>query len=237
MRERWWQNGFFTMACFTMRLVMVSSATLAAQPAPLTPFARQKAERLLHDKLACLGCHRIGGQGGMIAPNLDDVRLRRDPAYIAGIIADPTRVRPGAVMPKTRLSESERTLIIRYFGGDPTAVRSAPVLPQVVTNSSAPVLYQRWCAACHGATGNGDGSNAQYLPVAPARHADAAATSLRSDDALFDTIYGGGVIMNRSARMPAFGESLSDKEIRALVHHIRMLCRCEGPRWSRDGSH
>ena len=217
-------------------IVAIGSA-LSAQPAPLTPFARQKAERLLRDKLACLGCHRIGGQGGMIAPNLDDVRLRRDPAYIAGIIADPSQVRPGAVMPKSRLSESERTLIIRYFGGDPTAVRNAPVLSPVVANTNAPVLYERWCAACHGLTGKGDGLNAQYLPVAPARHADAVATSLRSDDALFDTIYGGGVIMNRSARMPAFGESLSENEIRALVRHIRILCRCEGPRWSRDGSH
>ena len=219
-----------------MTFVIVTSATLSAQPAPLTPFARQKAERLLRDKLACLGCHRVGGQGGMIAPNLDDVRSRRDPAYIADIITDPTRVRPGAVMPKSRLSESERTLIVRYFGGDPTAVRHAPVLSPVVANTSAPLLYQRWCAACHGPTGKGDGVNAQYLPVAPARHADAVATSLRSDDALFDTIYGGGVIMNRSARMPAFGESLSENEIRALVRHIRMLCRCEGPRWSRDGS-
>ena len=173
----------------------------------------------------------------MIAPNLDDVRVRRDPTYIAAIISDPARVLPGVAMPKTRLSESERTLIIRYFGGDPTALRPAPALSPVVTNTTAPALYQRWCAACHGATGQGDGSNAQYLPVAPARHADAVATSLRSDDALFDTIYGGGAIMNRSARMPAFGESLSEKEIRALVRHIRMLCRCEGPRWSRDGSH
>ena len=51
-----------------------------------------------------------------------------------------------------------------------------------------------------------------------------------------DTIFGGGVIMNRSARMPAFGESLNTVQIRALVRYIRTLCHCEGPQWSRDGT-
>jgi mono/diheme cytochrome c family protein len=54
----------------------------------------------------------------------------------------------------------------------------------------------------------------------------------RSDDALFDTIAGGGAIMNRSPRMPPFGETLSASEIRSLVAEIRRLCGCEGPSWS-----
>ncbi len=219
-------------------LVAVASVVQAQAP-PLTPFARQKAERLLRDKLACLGCHRIGAEGGMIAPNLDLVQTRRDPAYIAAIITEPSRVQPGAAMPKARLAAAERTLIIRYLGGDPAAVYRAPAAAAAavaVTNTSAPALYQKWCAACHGPNGKGDGPNAPHLPVAPTKHADAAVTALRSDDALFDTIHGGGAIMNRSARMPAFGASLSTAEIRSLVRHIRTLCRCEGPAWSRDGT-
>jgi hypothetical protein len=39
--------------------------------------------------------------------------------------------------------------------------------------------------------------------------------------------------MGRSPRMPAFGATLTSAEIRALVRHIRTLCRCEGPSWSR----
>ncbi len=136
-------------------------------------------------------------------------------------------------MPKSRLSASERTLIIRYFGGDPAAPPPSPTAASGTIDTSAAALYQRWCASCHGATGKGDGPNARQLPVAPARHADAVTTARRSDDALFDTIDGGGAIMNRSARMPAFGASLSAKEIRSLVRYIRTLCRCEGPTWSR----
>ena len=85
-------------------------------------------------------------------------------------------------------------------------------------------------------TGQGNGPNAKALPVPPARHADAATMSRRPDDSLYDTIDGGGAIMNRSARMPAFGGSLSPIQIRALVTHIRSLCRCAGPAWSRDGT-
>jgi mono/diheme cytochrome c family protein len=56
----------------------------------------------------------------------------------------------------------------------------------------------------------------------------------RADDSLYDTIDGGGAIMNRHVRMPAFGGSLTPPQIRALVRHIRTLCRCEGPAWSRS---
>ena len=37
----------------------------------------------------------------------------------------------------------------------------------------------------------------------------------------------------KSARMPAFGTTLSPAEIRLLVARIRALCGCSGPAWSR----
>jgi mono/diheme cytochrome c family protein len=58
--------------------------------------------------------------------------------------------------------------------------------------------------------------------------------SRRSDDALFDAIYAGGYIMNRSNRMPPFGQTLAREQIWSLVRYLRTLCRCEGPTWSRD---
>lgn len=203
---------------------------------PLSPFASAKATTLLREKYGCLGCHRLGSEGGQLAPALHDVRTRRDVAYIAAMIRDPQRVRPGAAMPRTRMPESDRRLITRFLGGE-VAVRevaTAPTPAPADTNGAS--LYRTWCAGCHGITGQGNGPNATALPVPAARHADARAMSQRPDDALYDTIDGGGVIMNRSPRMPAFGGSLSPTQIRALVAHIRSLCRCVGPAWSRDGS-
>jgi hypothetical protein len=36
--------------------------------------------------------------------------------------------------------------------------------------------------------------------------------------------------------MPGFGGVLEPAGIRSLVAHIRTLCSCEGPAWSRDGT-
>jgi hypothetical protein len=58
---------------------------------------------------------------------------------------------------------------------------------------------------------------------------------VRTDDRLFDAIYAGGGIMGGSARMPAFGQSLSAEDIRLLVKHIRQLCSCQQPAWA-DGA-
>jgi mono/diheme cytochrome c family protein len=115
---------------------------------------------------------------------------------------------------------------------DPTAVaRAAP--PGPASGTEAAELYARHCAACHGPTGDGDGFNARFLVATPTAHSDSLYMSTRSDDALFDAIAGGGYFMNRSSRMPAFRELLDRGSIRALVRHLRRLCRCEGPSWSR----
>ena len=132
---------------------------------------------------------------------------------------------------------SARDVVIRFLaagatGADVPALAAAQGVP-VAANGAT--LYAKWCASCHGATGQGDGPDARRLPVAAARHADATRMSKRPDDSLYDVIAVGGLPYGRSARMPAFGGTLSAAEIRELVAHIRTLCRCQGPDWSRRG--
>lgn len=219
--------------------IMLASQTLAAQQAgdagALSRFAERKAETLLREKLPCLGCHQMGNEGGRLAPDLASVRERRSAAYIAAIVADPQRVRPGTMMPRHPQPAAQEQLIVHYLATRPGAASGAVDATPPREDRSTAALYARFCAGCHGASGGGDGPNAKSLPVPPAIHSSAAQMSLRSDDALFDAISGGGAIMNRSPRMPAFGLVLAPPEIRALVRHIRELCRCQGPAWSTDG--
>jgi mono/diheme cytochrome c family protein len=218
----------------TLGVALTIASALNAQS--LTRFAEQKAETLLRTKLPCLGCHQFGSEGGRLAPDLATVRERRSPDYIAAIIEDPQRVRPGSMMPRHPLPQSEQQLIVRYLASRPgSATGAIDVLQATQTDRSARALYVRFCAGCHGGTGGGDGPNASSLPVSPAVHSSKATMALRSDDALFDAISGGGAIMNRSERMPAFGSVLAPAEVRSLVRYIRELCRCEGPAWSTDG--
>ena len=224
-------------------LFVLLAGPLAAQAPSVSPFQTEKARTLLRTQLSCLGCHELNGEGGRIGPSLTTVGERRNAAYIRAIIEDPQRVVPGVAMPKTPMPLATRDLVIRYLSRNAGAgTFPAPAAQPSILNPHPPafggypsILYQRWCASCHGQNGGGDGPNAKYLPVPPAIHRSAAQMSVRSDDALFDAIAGGGAVMGKSARMPAFGATLAPTEIRSLVAYIRNLCACRGPAWSLDG--
>ena len=223
-----------------MRAALLCAAPCAAAAQVVTPpisaFDSAKAEALLRVRVPCLGCHVIGGTGGRNAPDLTHVASRRSAAYIRAIVTNPAIVVPGTTMPRIPMPESVRELVIAYLSAG--AAPGTPVLTSLRSTASlthtGASLYARNCAACHGERGRGDGPNARYLPVRPAAHADAAAMSTRSDDRLFDAVSGGGYPLGRSVMMPAFGETLTREEIWLLVRHMRTLCGCVGPAWSRS---
>ena len=84
-------------------------------------------------------------------------------------------------------------------------------------------LYLGLCATCHGADGRGSWRAALFL-VKPGRLSDAAVIDARSDQYLFDLIKHGGAPIGRPG-MPAFGSTLTDDDIRAMVGYVRGLSR------------
>jgi mono/diheme cytochrome c family protein len=84
-------------------------------------------------------------------------------------------------------------------------------------------LYLGLCATCHGADGRGSWRAALFL-VRPGRLSDAAVIEARSDQYLFDLIKSGGAPIGRPG-MPAFGSTLTDDDIRAMVGYVRGLSR------------
>ncbi|HVT41145.1 MAG TPA: cytochrome c, partial [Gemmatimonadaceae bacterium] len=147
------------------------------------------------------------------------------------------RALPGGAMPQTPMPAATRELVIRFLSRNARQPGVAPAVTPVsvpIAHADGSALYARWCASCHGPAGRGDGPNAKYLPVRPAVHASDAQMRDRPDDSLYDAIAGGGGVMGKSARMPAFGATLSREEIRSLVAWVRTLCKCEGPAWSRS---
>lgn len=213
--------------------VQSASGSPPWRPRPLSRFDAAKAEWLLRNRLPCIGCHELGGEGGRIGPSLSQLKGRPSPEQVYEQIRNPR----GGVMPRVPMSDATLDLIASYLvTREPTAPPVAQVAIPAVQSSQDVTedLYLRHCAPCHGAKGAGDGYNARFLPVRPTAHSDKAYMSRRPDDALFDAIYAGGYIMNRSNRMPPFGQTLPREQIWSLVRYLRVLCGCEGPAWSLD---
>ncbi len=212
----------------------------------LSAFSRAKAHALLNDKLACLGCHRFGSTGGRIGPDLSIASSRLQPAYLFDMIRDPRQMHRDTIMPKLPLAETTIQLIGSFILQEAKHSASSEYLSLVdnrLTHFAAPpkrssgsLNYLRYCAACHGPEGLGNGWNAPFLAVKPTMHANAQEMTMRPDDTLFDGIYSGGYILGKSPFMPAFGQSLAPEEIRDLVSHMRTLCQCRQPPWASDNA-
>jgi mono/diheme cytochrome c family protein len=87
------------------------------------------------------------------------------------------------------------------------------------------ILFQELCSVCHGVGGKGDGPSAQGLEPKPADFSNCQLMAKDSDEVLLKIIKGGGQSVGRSTVMPAWGDALSEQQIRELVKFIRSLCK------------
>ena len=207
----------------------------------LSAFAMEKAKTLLQTKLSCLGCHQLGSEGGKVGPNLSSLKSRLQPSFVYQMVQNPMEIAPGTIMPKVNMPQKTLDLIVNYLNQQENQIVDATYLSLV---DNQPYLYSekkkkygmfmKYCAPCHGTRGDGNGYNAKYLPTAPSDHSDQAYMATRPDDTLFDGIFAGGYILNKSNFMPPWGYTLKNSEIRNLVSNLRDFCQCQGPAWSRD---
>ncbi|MCC6473778.1 MAG: FTR1 family protein [Burkholderiales bacterium] len=130
-------------------------------------------------------------------------RLVAQSQSLAGLIRD--KVPPGAVADTA--GQLRRALIDAY--------RIQVVPRQAPRPGDARVLYERDCAACHGAQGRGDGAAAKGLDPAPSNFHDSARMAQRSVYGLYNTI----TLGVEGTSMVSFGK-LSEEERWALAFHI-----------------
>ena len=210
----------------------------------LSPFLINKAEKLLKDKLDCLGCHKFEGFGGIIGPDLTNITNRRTPGFVRKMIENPHEVDEQNSMPASRLPQKTKNLIIDYLiqyesSAQDTLGYLSLVDHEIIfgdpSSNAAIFQYQIYCATCHGIEGNGDGFNAGYLDVPPTKHSNGAYMSKRPNSTLYDGVHSGGYILNKSNQMPAWGGTLSGDEIQAIVSYMRALCDCDEPPWAQNG--
>ncbi len=88
-------------------------------------------------------------------------------------------------------------------------------------------VYATQCASCHGLQGEGAPNWRVPLPdgrLLPPPHDSTGHTWHHGDGLLFRYVKGGGTSLNIPgfvSGMPAFGEKLSDQEIRAVLQYLK----------------
>ena len=93
-------------------------------------------------------------------------------------------------------------------------------LPANETNINAgKQLFAQNCVSCHGATGKGDGEAGSELTPKPANIAFIMDKWIATDPFLFWSISEGGESLKTS--MPAFKETLDDKQRWQIIHYLR----------------
>ncbi len=204
---------------------------------------RLSEAKSLFNSLGCRGCHKVNGVGGDDGPDLSRVG-QRDPAltnfshlsgehtvpnWFAEHFRAPATVVPGSAMPVLGLDEKQIDSLVLYMMSlrrneapeafwPPDRMRALRLGEREFTTDGS-TLYGTFCAACHGAKGEGMRyagaspfpaiGNPDFLAVAP-------------DEFLRATITHG----RPGRRMPAWGEKeggLRPGEIAALIEYLRSM--------------
>jgi len=92
-------------------------------PQPLTVAGSTLTQQTTHGEelfksLGCPACHRIGGIGGNVGPDLTHVGIRRDKEWIEEQIKNPKSHDPNSIMPGfSSVSEKDREDVAGYLSG------------------------------------------------------------------------------------------------------------------------
>ena len=164
----------------------------------------------LFETVGCRGCHKLGGVGGAIGPELDRVGTRRSPDWLRAHFLEPAAVTPGSGMPPQKFSEPDVEAIVLFMlsqtGTDlPGFYASMKVIPSAAQGRR--LFQQKGCIGCHSLGGQGGKIGPSLDDVALRRKPEWIIQHFRDPQ----TVSPGTV-------MPRFG--FTDAEARALTDFL-----------------
>ncbi|OGV70602.1 MAG: hypothetical protein A3K19_06505 [Lentisphaerae bacterium RIFOXYB12_FULL_65_16] len=212
-----------------------------------------EAKALFHS-LGCRGCHKVNGVGGKEGPDLSRVG-EKDPGrmdfthvpgeptlanWLAEHFRRPAAVVPGSQMPVLGLTEEQIDGLTLYMLSlrhssipetyQPKDRIRAERFGEREFATDGETLYSTFCAACHGASGQG--MRYPGLPVSPAI-ASPDFLAVAADAFIAHTVQHG----RPGRRMPAWGEKeggLRPQEIQAIVAYLRSMSGLAAPEPDRQ---
>ncbi len=110
------------------------------------------------ETVGCRGCHKLGGVGGVVGPELDRVGARRSPEWLRAHFLEPAAVTPGSGMPPQKLSEPDIDAVVLFMLSQtgealPGFYASMKVIPSAAQGLH--LFQQKGCIGCHSMGGQG----------------------------------------------------------------------------------
>lgn len=183
--------------------------------------------RLFQDK-GCVGCHQLGGAGGVVGPPLDHVVTRRNEDWLMSHFRDPSTTSPGSVMPRFGFSDAEAASLILFLH---QVHEEGPVTAETTPESRGAMLYKRYgCRGCHGANGSGgvfnrNSESGEQVP--PLLYVKEGYTRDELRDRIRDGVPTVGKLEPEGPAPPlvmaGFGDRLSDGQIDDLISYLFSL--------------
>jgi mono/diheme cytochrome c family protein len=211
------------------------AATLAS--CSLEPPTGPVAGKAYFTQVGCSSCHRIGGDGALVGPDLTMVGFRQSSDWIELWLKNPQAWNPSTVMPNKRLSPAAIKAIASYLAtlkGQDWPKGARPWDAATDTVARGRLIYLRaGCVACHGPGGIGGHPNNNVVGGKIPALANLMSTYTKPE--LVSKIKRGVAQSQRLdpkgpaplIRMPAWGDVLDDSELDAVASYLLSLTPAE----------
>ena len=101
------------------------------------------------------------------------------------------------------------------------AVHREPPDPLADARVRGRKVYEHYCRICHGDSGKGDGFNSSNLALRPHDFTDASFWRQTTDERVYYAVAQGGPSVGKSVLMPAWGHTLTERQLRDVVIYTR----------------
>ena len=151
----------------------------------------------------CITCHVEGGSANPIA----ETRLTRDPEWLLSHVRDPQVIAPGLrPVPPGGMNVSQAQSVLAYM----RKTRATSTPPSATGEAlTASIVIGRYCATCHMIDGEGSAGAPDLSRAGQMRDAKWLREWITAPEEV-----------DPFANMPAFGGTLSDEQMTALVNYL-----------------
>jgi cytochrome c oxidase cbb3-type subunit III len=101
------------------------------------------------------------------------------------------------------------------------AIREAPADSLADARRRGEVVYRHYCQICHGEKGKADGFNSANLERPPRDLTDPKFWQQTTGERTYYAVSEGGLSVGKSVLMPAWGHTLTERQIRDVITFIR----------------